>query len=44
MIPIPELAPNLTQLRLSGNLDSLGARNRQANISDPLNTAEEGDN
>ena len=28
--PIPELAPNLKQLRLSGILDSLEARNRQA--------------
>ena len=30
MNPIPELAPNLKQLRLSGILDSLEARNRQA--------------
>jgi DNA replication protein DnaC len=30
MNPIPELAPNLKQLRLSGILDSLDARNRQA--------------
>ena len=28
--PIPELAPQLKQLRLSGILDSLEARNRQA--------------
>lgn len=28
--PVPELAPNLKQLRLSGILDSLEARNRQA--------------
>jgi len=28
--PVPELAPNLKQLRLSGILDSLDARNRQA--------------
>ncbi len=30
MIPIPELAPMLKQLRLSGILDSLEARNREA--------------
>lgn len=30
MNPVPELAPNLKQLRLSGILDSLEARNRQA--------------
>lgn len=30
MNPIPELAPNLKQLRLSGILDSLEVRNRQA--------------
>ena len=30
MNPIPELAPQLKQLRLSGILDSLEARNRQA--------------
>ncbi len=30
MNPIPELAPHLKQLRLSGILDSLEARNRQA--------------
>ena len=30
MNPIPELAPQLKQLRLSGILDSLDARNRQA--------------
>lgn len=30
MNPMPELAPNLKQLRLSGILDSLEARNRQA--------------
>jgi len=30
MIPIPEIAPQLKQLRLSGILDSLEARNRQA--------------
>lgn len=30
MNPIPELAPHLKQLRLSGILDSLDARNRQA--------------
>ncbi|WP_079415568.1 IS21-like element helper ATPase IstB [Thiomonas intermedia] len=30
MIPIPELVPHLKQLRLSGILDSLEARNRQA--------------
>ena len=30
MNPIPELAPNLKQLRLSGILDSLESRNRQA--------------
>ncbi len=30
MNPIPELAPSLKQLRLSGILDSLEARNRQA--------------
>ena len=28
--PIPELAPQLKQLRLSGILDSLESRNRQA--------------
>jgi len=28
--PIPELVPDLKQLRLSGILDSLEARNRQA--------------
>ena len=28
--PVPELAPNLKQLRLSGILDSLEARNREA--------------
>lgn len=28
--PIPELAPQLKALRLSGILDSLEARNRQA--------------
>lgn len=30
MNPIPELSPQLKQLRLSGILDSLEARNRQA--------------
>ena len=30
MTPIPELAPHLKQLRLSGIMDSLDARNRQA--------------
>ncbi|NBQ96401.1 MAG: ATP-binding protein, partial [Betaproteobacteria bacterium] len=30
MIPSPELVPHLKQLRLSGILDSLEARNRQA--------------
>lgn len=30
MNPVPELAPNLKQLRLSGILDSLEARNREA--------------
>jgi hypothetical protein len=30
MNPIPELVPHLKQLRLSGILDSLEARNRQA--------------
>jgi len=30
MNPVPELAPNLKQLRLSGILDSLDARNREA--------------
>ena len=30
MNPLPELAPHLKQLRLSGILDSLEARNRQA--------------
>ena len=30
MNPVPELAPQLKQLRLSGILDSLEARNRQA--------------
>lgn len=30
MTPMPELVPNLKQLRLSGILDSLEARNRQA--------------
>jgi len=30
MNPVPELAPNLKQLRLSGILDSLEVRNRQA--------------
>ena len=30
LMPIPELAPHLKQLRLSGILDSLDARNRQA--------------
>ena len=30
MNPIPELTPHLKQLRLSGILDSLEARNRQA--------------
>jgi len=30
MYPIPELAPQLKQLRLSGILDSLDTRNRQA--------------
>ena len=30
MNPVPELAPHLKQLRLSGILDSLDARNRQA--------------
>ena len=30
MNPVPELAPQLKQLRLSGILDSLDARNRQA--------------
>jgi hypothetical protein len=30
MKPIPQLAPNLKQLRLSGTLDSLEARNRHA--------------
>ena len=30
MNPIPELAPQLKQLRLSGILDSLDVRNRQA--------------
>jgi len=30
MTPIPELVPHLKQLRLSGILDSLDARNRQA--------------
>ena len=30
MNPVPELAPHLKQLRLSGILDSLEARNRQA--------------
>lgn len=30
MNPIPELAPLLKQLRLSGILDSLAARNREA--------------
>jgi len=30
MNPIPELAPHLKQLRLSGILDSLETRNRQA--------------
>ena len=30
MNPVPELAPYLKQLRLSGILDSLEARNRQA--------------
>ena len=30
MNPIPELSPHLKQLRLSGILDSLEARNRQA--------------
>jgi hypothetical protein len=33
MDPIPELAPHLKQLRLSGILDSLEARNRQARSS-----------
>jgi hypothetical protein len=30
MNPLPELSPYLKQLRLSGILDSLEARNRQA--------------
>ena len=30
MNPVPELSPHLKQLRLSGILDSLEARNRQA--------------
>ena len=30
MNPVPELAPQLKQLRLSGILDSLESRNRQA--------------
>ena len=30
MNPVPELVPLLKQLRLSGILDSLDARNRQA--------------
>lgn len=30
MNPVPELSPYLKQLRLSGILDSLDARNRQA--------------
>ena len=30
MNPVPELAPNLKQLRLSGILDSLDDRNREA--------------
>ena len=30
MNPMPQLAPSLKQLRLSGILDSLEARNRQA--------------
>jgi hypothetical protein len=30
MNPVPELVPYLKQLRLSGILDSLEARNRQA--------------
>ena len=30
MNPVPEIAPHLKQLRLSGILDSLEARNRQA--------------
>ena len=30
MNPVPELAPQLKQLRLSGILDSIEARNRQA--------------
>ena len=32
MNPVPEIAPHLKQLRLSGILDSLEARNRQAEL------------
>ena len=40
MNPVPELAPYLKQLRLSGILDSLEARNRQASgASSDLSTS-----
>ncbi|MHB1590738.1 MAG: hypothetical protein ACYCTW_04280 [Sulfuricella sp.] len=39
MNPIPELSPQLKQLRLSGILDSLEARNRQASAAKKISLA-----